>query len=32
MTGSVMKTIFPTEDAVYDFSLDHLGIVSVEVD
>jgi 2-keto-4-pentenoate hydratase len=31
MTGSVMKTIFPTEDATYGFSLDRLGDVSVTV-
>jgi 2-keto-4-pentenoate hydratase len=31
MTGSVMKTIFPTEDAVYGFSLDRIGDVSVTV-
>ena len=31
MTGSVMKTIFPTEDAVYGFSLENLGSVSVTV-
>jgi 2-keto-4-pentenoate hydratase len=31
MTGSVMKTIFPTEDAVYGFSLESLGSVSVTV-
>src|ERR1700735_1213297 len=31
MTGSVMKTIFPSEDAVYGFSLENLGSVSVTV-
>ena len=31
MTGSVMKTIFPTEDAAYGFSLDQIGDVSVTV-
>jgi 2-keto-4-pentenoate hydratase len=31
MTGSVMKTIFPTEDAVFGFSLDRIGDVSVTV-
>jgi 2-keto-4-pentenoate hydratase len=31
MTGSVMKTIFPTEDATYGFSLDGIGDVSVTV-
>jgi 2-keto-4-pentenoate hydratase len=31
MTGSVMKTIFPTEDAVYAFSLEGIGDVSVTV-
>lgn len=31
MTGSVMKTIFPTEDAAYGFSLDGIGDVSVTV-
>jgi 2-keto-4-pentenoate hydratase len=31
MTGSVMKTIFPKEDATYGFSLDGLGTVSVTV-
>ena len=31
MTGSVMKTIFPTEDAAYGFSLDGIGDVSVIV-
>jgi 2-keto-4-pentenoate hydratase len=31
MTGSVMKTIFPTEDAIYGFSLDRIGDVSVTV-
>jgi hypothetical protein len=31
MTGSVMKTIFPTEEAVFGFSLDRIGNVSVTV-
>jgi 2-keto-4-pentenoate hydratase len=31
MTGSVMKTVFPTEDAVYGFSLENLGSVGVTV-
>jgi 2-keto-4-pentenoate hydratase len=31
MTGSVMKTVFPEEPAVYDFLLDHIGNVSVDV-
>jgi 2-keto-4-pentenoate hydratase len=31
MTGSVMKTVFPAEDAVYAFSLDRIGSVSVDV-
>jgi 2-keto-4-pentenoate hydratase len=31
MTGSVMKTIFPTEDAVYEFAMENLGSVSVTV-
>jgi 2-keto-4-pentenoate hydratase len=31
MTGSVMKTIFPTEDGIYGFSLDQIGDVSVTV-
>ena len=31
MTGSVMKTIFPVEDAGYGFSLDGIGKVSVNV-
>ena len=31
MTGSVMKTVFPAEDAVYEFSLDRIGNVSVNV-
>jgi 2-keto-4-pentenoate hydratase len=31
MTGSVMKTIFPTADATYGFSLDQIGDVSVIV-
>jgi 2-keto-4-pentenoate hydratase len=31
MTGSVMKTIFPTDDALYAFSLENIGNVSVTV-
>jgi 2-keto-4-pentenoate hydratase len=31
MTGSVMKTVFPTADAAYGFSLDGIGDVSVIV-
>ena len=31
MTGSVMKTIFPTADASYGFSLDGIGDVGVIV-
>ena len=31
MTGSVMKTIFPVEDAGYGFTLDGIGKVSVNV-
>jgi 2-keto-4-pentenoate hydratase len=31
MTGSVMKTVFPVEDAVYGFSLDRIGNVGVNV-
>ena len=31
MTGSVMKTVFPVEDAVYGFSLDGIGNISVNV-
>ena len=31
MTGSVMKTVFPVEDAGYGFSLDRIGNVSVNV-
>lgn len=31
MTGSVMKTVFPTEDGIYGFSLDGIGDVSVTV-
>jgi 2-keto-4-pentenoate hydratase len=31
MTGSVMKTVFPTEDAVYGFSLEGIGDVGVTV-
>jgi 2-keto-4-pentenoate hydratase len=31
LTGSVMKTVFPTEDADYGFSLDQIGTVTVNV-
>jgi hypothetical protein len=31
MTGSIMKTIFPVEDAVFGFALDGIGDVSVIV-
>jgi 2-keto-4-pentenoate hydratase len=31
MTGSVMKTVFPTEGGAYGFSLDGIGDVSVDV-
>ncbi len=31
MTGSVMKTIFPSEDGVFGFSLDGIGEVGVTV-
>jgi 2-keto-4-pentenoate hydratase len=31
MTGSVMKTVFPTEEASYAFSLENIGSVSVIV-
>jgi 2-keto-4-pentenoate hydratase len=31
MTGSVMKTIFPTEDASYRFELEEIGAVEVHV-
>jgi len=31
MTGSVMKTVFPMEDAVYGFSLNGIGNISVDV-
>ena len=31
MTGSVMKTVFPTADATYGFSLDGIGDVGVTV-
>jgi 2-keto-4-pentenoate hydratase len=31
MTGSVMKTIFPTETASYRFDLEGLGVVEVHV-
>ncbi len=31
MTGSVMKTVFPTEDGTFGFSLTQIGDVSVSV-
>jgi 2-keto-4-pentenoate hydratase len=31
MTGSVMKTVFPVEDAAYVFSLDQVGSVDITV-
>jgi len=31
MTGSVMKTVFPAEDADYRFDLDKIGFVEVQV-
>jgi 2-keto-4-pentenoate hydratase len=31
MTGSVMKTVFPAEDAIYRFDLDPIGFVEVQV-
>jgi 2-keto-4-pentenoate hydratase len=31
MTGSVMKTVFPTEDASYRFDLEPIGLVEVQV-
>jgi 2-keto-4-pentenoate hydratase len=31
MTGSVMKTVFPTEDATYGFALDRIGHIEVIV-
>ena len=31
MTGSVTKTVFPAEDAVFGFALDGIGDVSVIV-
>lgn len=31
MTGSVMKTIFPAEDADYRFELENIGLVEVQV-
>jgi 2-keto-4-pentenoate hydratase len=31
MTGSVMKTIFPTDDARYRFELEKIGLVDVEL-
>src|SRR6202035_294336 len=32
MTGSVMKTIFPIEDATYRFDLAQIGFVEVQVE
>ena len=31
MTGSVMKTVFPVEDASYRFGLEEIGVVEVQV-
>jgi 2-keto-4-pentenoate hydratase len=31
MTGSVMKTVFPTENASYRFDLEQIGAVEVHV-
>jgi hypothetical protein len=31
MTGSVMKTVFPSEDANYRFDLEQIGFVEVQV-
>jgi 2-keto-4-pentenoate hydratase len=31
MTGSVMKTLFPVEDAIYRFDLEEIGLVEVRV-
>ncbi len=31
MTGSVMKTVFPVEDAIYRFDLEEIGFVEVRV-
>lgn len=31
MTGSVMKTVFPLEDAIYRFDLEQIGFVEVHV-
>src|SRR6266849_5153658 len=31
MTGSVMKTVFPMEDATYRFELEQIGFVEVQV-
>jgi 2-keto-4-pentenoate hydratase len=31
MTGSVMKTVFPTEDASYRFDLEGIGFAEVQV-
>jgi hypothetical protein len=31
MTGSVMKTVFPAEDANYRFDLEPIGFVEVQL-
>jgi 2-keto-4-pentenoate hydratase len=31
MTGSVMKTVFPMENATYRFDLEEIGFVEVRV-
>jgi hypothetical protein len=31
MTGSVMKTVFPEQDAIYRFDLQQIGFVEVQV-
>jgi 2-keto-4-pentenoate hydratase len=31
MTGSVMKTVFPAEDANYRFDLEQIGFVEVQL-
>jgi hypothetical protein len=31
MTGSVMKTVFAVEDAIYRFDLEQIGFVEVQV-
>jgi hypothetical protein len=30
MTGSVMKIVFPVEDAIYRFDLEQIGFVEVQ--